>query len=170
MNTAALPAPPSDIARRKVAILEFKDSLFRTHSIDRNPIFFGNSRNNRFDSADDSYKVLYAGRDAFCAFVESFARAAGTRVITTAELKTLYPSRLDPERHGIALFQDRAPKLKELMRQSWYAPGPQRHLLAEIFEHYGFELIENHMVVSRKPAARARQEGLFQRRQWVHIF
>jgi hypothetical protein len=213
----AFPPPPTDIANRKVVLLEFQSSLFRTHGIDRNPIFFGRL-GNRFDGPDRSYKVLYAGRDAYCAFIETLASAAGTRVITTTELKAkalaemkparalrlidltqsgtlvrigadarlfsgdhavsqlwsqalhdhpigadglLYPSRLDPERHGIALFEDRAPRLKELTRQSWYAPGPQRHLLAEIFEHYGFELIETHVVVPRKPAAAARQDELF---------
>lgn len=218
MKLEAFPPPPWDIAKRKVVLLEFQDSLFRTHRIDRNPIFFGRSGNNRFDAADHSYKVLYAGRDAHCAFIETLASAAGTHVITTTELKIkalselkptralrlidltqsgtlvrigadarlfsgdhtvsqlwsqalhdhpiaadglLYPSRLDPQRHGIAIFEDRAPKLKELMRQSWYAPGPQRHLLAEIFEHYRFELIETHVVTPRKPAAMARQDQLF---------
>jgi hypothetical protein len=63
----------------------------------------------------------------------------------------LYPSRLDPSRHGIALFEDRAPKLQELARQSWYAPGAQYRLLTEIVEHYQLDLIENHYVVGRKP-------------------
>jgi hypothetical protein len=40
----------------------------------------------------------------------------------------LYPSRLDPSRRAVALFLDRTPKLAELSRQSWYAPGPQRVL------------------------------------------
>jgi hypothetical protein len=194
----AFPPPPPDIGKRKVAVLEFRDRLFRTHNIDRNPIFFG-KLGNRFDAPDQSYGVLYAGGDAYCAFIETLASAAGTRVITTTALKAkalaemtperalrlidltqsgtlvrigadarlfsgdytvsqlwsralhdhpvaadglLYPSRLDPERRGNALFEDRAPRLKELMRQSWYAPGLQRYLLAEIAEHYGFELIE----------------------------
>jgi hypothetical protein len=67
----------------------------------------------------------------------------------------LYPSRLDPARQAIALFEDRAPRLKELSRQTCYAPGPQRHLLAEIAEHYKIELIENHALLhpkSRLPA------------------
>jgi hypothetical protein len=81
-----------------VVLLEFRDTLFRTHSIDRNPIFFGNSHQNRFDAPDDSYKVLYSGRDAYCAFVESFAWAAGTRVITTAELKARSLAELKPAR------------------------------------------------------------------------
>ena len=47
------------------------------------------------------------------------------------------------------------------MRQSWYASGAQRARLVEIVEHYRIELIENHLVVSRKPAASARQDELF---------
>jgi hypothetical protein len=57
----------------------------------------------------------------------------------------LYPSRLDPSRRAIALFLDRRAKFTELSRQSWYAPGPQRVLLAEIAEHYKIELIENEL-------------------------
>jgi hypothetical protein len=39
------------------------------------------------DFPDRSYEVLYAGRDAYCSFIETFGRAAGTRVITTTALK-----------------------------------------------------------------------------------
>jgi len=73
----------------------------------------------------------------------------------------LYLSRLDPARHALALFEDRAPKMVELSRQSWYAPGAQRHLLAELLDHYSLELIETRFVVPRKPASRARQHKLF---------
>jgi len=45
-----------------------------------------------------------------------------------------------------------------LSRQSWYAPGPQRVLLAAIAEHYKIELIENEFVADRKPV---RQETMF---------
>jgi hypothetical protein len=52
-------------------------------------------------------------------------------------------------RHAIVLYQDRAPKLVELSRQSWYAPGPQRRLLVEIIEHYKLDLIESHSVATQ---------------------
>jgi len=68
-------------------MVEFDESMFRTHSVRRGPVFFGSSGLNRFDSPDRSYKVLYAGRDPFCAFIETFGRAAGTNVITTTALK-----------------------------------------------------------------------------------
>ena len=51
------------------------------------PIFYGKTRRNRFDAPDGSYGVLYAGRDLYCAFIETFARAAGTRTITTTALR-----------------------------------------------------------------------------------
>jgi RES domain len=74
----------------------------------------------------------------------------------------LYPSRLDPLRQSVALFRDRKWKMVELSRQSWYAHGAQRILLAEIVEHYGIQLIENQYATSRKPVASVRQEGLFE--------
>jgi hypothetical protein len=72
----------------------------------------------------------------------------------------LYPSRLDPARQAIALFGDRAPNLVELSRQAWYAPGPQRNLLAQIAEHYKIELVENHFVAPRKPVSTAAKPEL----------
>ncbi|HWE51608.1 MAG TPA: RES family NAD+ phosphorylase [Bryobacteraceae bacterium] len=208
-----LPDPPPDFRSRDIPVIQFTDSLFRTHHISRNPIYFGRARSLRFDAPTGSYGVFYAGRDAFCAFIESMARIPGHRIVTTTQLKEralselvavrplrlvdltssgslvrigadarlfsgsyppaqrwsealhghpvnadglLYPSRLDPSHHGIALFEDRAPELRELMRQSWYAPGAQYRLLSEIIEHYKLDLIENHFVIARKPAVSGR--------------
>jgi hypothetical protein len=218
MDPGTLPGPPRELKKSSITVKEFGDSMFRSHGIHRGPVFFGKSGAHRFDAPDQSFGVLYAGRDPFSAFVETFTRAAGTRVITTtalerqalSELKAerplrlidltqsgalvrigadarlfsadheaaqkwskflhdhflrldgiLYPSRLDPEKHGIALFEDRAPAILNLSRESWYAPGPMRRLLAELMEHYELELIENRFVAPRKPAASARQQRLF---------
>jgi hypothetical protein len=218
VSLGGLPGPPAELKKSSITITEFSDSIFRTHSILRNPVFFGKSRSNRFDAPDRSFGVLYAGRDRFCAFIETFARAAGTRIITTTELERqalselkaarplrlidltqsgslmkigadarlfsddhaiaqqwskvlhdhplkpdgiLYPSRLDPEKHALALFEDRVPAILNLSRESWYAPGPMRHVLAELMEHYDLELIENRFVAPRKPVSRARQDRLF---------
>jgi hypothetical protein len=72
----------------------------------------------------------------------------------------LYPSRLDHKKQSVAIFDDRAPRLTELSRPSWYAPGPQRRLLVEIMEHYKIELIENRFVTPRKPISKAAKPGL----------
>lgn len=198
-------------------VTTFDDPMFRTHSLRRKPIFYGKTGVNRFDSPDGSYGVFYAGRDAFCAFIETFAKAAGSRIVTITELNQnalselkavralrlidltqsgalvrigadanlfcgthsvaqlwsralhehpcsadgiLYPSRLDPSRHSIVLFEDRAPKIIELDRQSWYATGSLRGKLAEIMDHYDLELIDDRFVTKRKPAARAIQSTL----------
>jgi hypothetical protein len=61
--------------------------MFRTHRLNQAPFFFGCTGSNRFDAPDKSYEVLYAGVDHFCAFIETFARTAGTRVVTTMALK-----------------------------------------------------------------------------------
>ena len=162
--------------------------LFRSHQIKRNPIHYGTSRIHRFDSPDGSYGVLYAGRDAYCAFIETFARSAGVRIVTTAELEARALSELKATRplnlidltqsgalarigadsrlfagdHSIAqLWSNALHELVELSRQSWYAPGPQRRLLVEIIEHYKLDLIESHSVAPRKPPAKARQEEMF---------
>lgn len=212
-----MPGPPPDVLGRKLTIIEFNDRMFRTHAINRSPIHFGRSRQHRFDSPDGSYGVLYAGRDEYCAFIETFARAAGSRTITTSELKNrclaelkaartlrladltqsgtlvrlgadarlfsgdhaisqawskafydhpfmldglLYPSRLDPARQALALFEGHAPKLVELNRQTWFATGPLRHVLAEIVEHYALAVIEEKVIPPRKPTSSAIQENL----------
>lgn len=217
MNPGPLPDPPGDLISRSITLVEFADAIFRTHGIHRNPLHFGKSCFNRFDSPDRSFGVLYAGRDPYCAFIETLARSAGTRIITTMELEKqalsklkpmrplrlidltisgtlvrigadarlfaseheisqlwskalhdhplepdglLYPSRLDPAKHALALFEDRVPKIVTLSRESWYAPG-QRQMLANLMEHYKLELIENRFVAPRKPASAARQDRLF---------
>ena len=215
MSLEALPAPPENVGKIYVSVVELAGPFFRTHGIKRGPLSPGNTGLNRFDAPDASYGVLYLGCDAHCAFVGTFAHASGTRTVTTAALKNralsqlkptrplrlidlagsgalvrigvdsrlfagdyqraqlwsmalhdhpakadglLYPSRLDPSRRAVALFLDRHWKFAELSRQSWYAPGPQRVLLAEIAEHYKIELIENEFVASRKPV---RQQTMF---------
>jgi hypothetical protein len=202
------PGPPKDLAARKIPLVRFRDSLFRTHHISHTPIYFGNAARHRFDAPDGSYGVLYTGRDPYCAFIETFGRPAGSRIITTAALieraltemqavrplrlidltgsgslvrlgadarlfsgayetsrlwskalhdhpahpdGLLYPSRLDPARQSVALFGGRDVQFSELSRQSWYATGPQRLLLARIVEHYRMDLIESRTIVQRRP-------------------
>ena len=98
MNLGPTPLPQSDLASRPVTIIEYGDSIFRTHSIHRRPIHYGKSKQNRFGSPDGSYGVFYAARDPFCAFIETFARAAGTLIVTTTELESKALAELRPER------------------------------------------------------------------------
>ena len=93
-----MPKPPADPAGIRVAIVELKDSLYRTHSIHRSPLSPGPAGLNRFDAPDGSYQVLYLARDEFCAFIETFTHTAGTRIVTTAALKAKALSELKPKR------------------------------------------------------------------------
>ena len=98
MSLEALPAPPENVGKIYVSVVELAGPFFRTHGIKRGPLSPGNTGLNRFDAPDASYGVLYLGCDAHCAFIETFAHASGTRTITTAALKSRALSQLKPTR------------------------------------------------------------------------
>jgi hypothetical protein len=81
------PEPPSDLRDRTLPMLSLGGSLFRTHHRDHDPLYFGRTGRNRFDDPLASYSVLYAGRDLFAAFIETFGQETGIRTVTTEELK-----------------------------------------------------------------------------------
>jgi hypothetical protein len=216
VNPGTLPAPPADLARRRVTLVNFADPFFRTHRINLNPVHYGKRCTSRFDDPNQDYGVLYAGVDEFCAFIETFTRAAGIQIVSTTALEQnalsrlttdrpirlvdltqsgslvrigadarlfsgdhstsrlwsralhdlptkpdgiLYPSRLDPKRHALAIFEDRAPKIITLNRESWFAPGKMRILLAKVMQHYTLDLIENRFVAQRKPPSSTGRQG-----------
>jgi hypothetical protein len=81
------PEPPSDFHGRTLPIVPHGGSLFRTH-LDRDaPLFFGRTGRNRFDDPLGIYGVLYAARDPFGAFIETFGQETGTRTVGAGELK-----------------------------------------------------------------------------------
>lgn len=83
------PEPPADLAQRSplVITLPVGTRLSRIHKSGENPLFFGRTRRNRFDSPDGTYGVLYTGMDEFCSFIETFGQATGNSLVTTAALK-----------------------------------------------------------------------------------
>jgi hypothetical protein len=99
VSQRSCPRPPADLAGKELTFLEFTGAMFRTHRLNHSPFFFGHTGLNRFDPPDNSYEVLYAGLDAFCAFIETFASAAGTRIVTTTALKE----------HALTEFKARRP-------------------------------------------------------------
>lgn len=58
----------------------------RIHLCDYAPMYFGNSRQNRFDSKEQSFGVLYLARQLNGSFVEVFCRAK-ERHVTAARLE-----------------------------------------------------------------------------------
>ncbi len=64
--------PPDDLAERDLITVEWTSPLYRVHRIDRNAVFFGRTRNNRFDDPSQEFGVLYAAEDVHGAFAETF--------------------------------------------------------------------------------------------------
>jgi RES domain len=92
------PDPPSDLRLRKLPIVEFGDVLHRTHRRDRTAVFFGRSGRNRFDDPQNEYGVLYAARDPYGAFIETFGQSTGNASISTAGLARYSLARLAAQR------------------------------------------------------------------------
>jgi len=80
------PGPPDDLARRDLPLVSVSGHLFRVHRTHHAPLFFGKTRDNRFDDPRGEYGVLYAGASAACAFIEAFAEPLDIPFVTRAQL------------------------------------------------------------------------------------
>jgi len=69
-----LPPPPGDFSRFELPLRQISGSWFRSHLVDRSPIYYGRNGRYRFDDPDRSYGVLYVADDAHGAFVETFGQ------------------------------------------------------------------------------------------------
>jgi len=72
--------------------------LYRIHAAKQAPLYFGKTKDNRFDAPAGEYGVLYAAFTPQGAFVETFGHDTGTRVLDERELSaralaTIHPSR-----------------------------------------------------------------------------
>lgn len=81
------PEPPPDFRSRSLPIIAHGGTLFRTHLRGVAPLYFGRSGRNRFDDPMGKYGVLYAARDQFGAFIETFGQETGVRTVGVGELK-----------------------------------------------------------------------------------
>lgn len=86
------PEPPEDLAQRPLPIRTIASGTiwYRLHPLayEERPLYFGRGREHRFAAPADEYGVLYAGDSPHCAFVETFGRELGIRVVTEAVLRT----------------------------------------------------------------------------------
>ena len=81
------PEPPPDFHLRTLPVITHGGSLFRTHLHSAAPLYFGRTARNRFDDPAGIYGVLYAARDPFGAFIETFGQETGNRTVGVGELK-----------------------------------------------------------------------------------
>jgi hypothetical protein len=70
----------------------------RIHSKADDPVFFGKTGGNRFDSPDASFGVMYVGLDEHCAFIEVFGHNTGKNVVTRDALERRHISYLKTNR------------------------------------------------------------------------
>jgi hypothetical protein len=90
------PEPPADLHNKALPIITHGGSLFRTHLRSDAPFYFGRTGRNRFDDPLGEYGVLYAARDAFGAFIETFGQATGRRTVGVGDLKNRYLTEFYP--------------------------------------------------------------------------
>jgi hypothetical protein len=70
----------------------------RLHRKDKDPIFYGRTLANRFDSPNQSFGVLYIASDVHCAFIETFGQATGIHSVTENDLRDRSLAELRPLR------------------------------------------------------------------------
>src|ERR1035437_6555819 len=116
------PEPPSDYHRRTLPIITHGGSLFRTHPHTAPPFYFGRTGRNRFDDPLGQYSVLYAARDVFGAFIETFGQETGVRSVGVGDLKN----------RRLTEFYPASPlRLVDLVSPRWLAGmGADRRLFA----------------------------------------
>ncbi|MFB9265081.1 RES family NAD+ phosphorylase [Bradyrhizobium erythrophlei] len=83
------PLPPDDLDRRRPRLVRLRRGavVHRFYTAKYDPIFFDTSRLGRLNAPDGSYGVLYAAREPFGAFAETFLRVPGRTLIDTGLLR-----------------------------------------------------------------------------------
>lgn len=89
------PEPPADLHERRPVITDGAGPWPRLHPGGLATIHFGRdpSRSGRFGAPEGEYGVMYAAEDEYGAFVETFGRDTGVRVIDEADLMERGPPR-----------------------------------------------------------------------------
>jgi hypothetical protein len=96
-STGPLPPPPPALQKQDLPLLSFGATLFRIFRTDRDPAFWGKTRDNRFDSPAAEFGVLYAATDQYGAFIETCGGLLN-RTVTTSFLGARGWARVIPAR------------------------------------------------------------------------
>jgi hypothetical protein len=84
---ATLPAPPADLATRKLPLVTVKGLLYRIHRTVHQWRYFGNNVSERFDDPLGQYGVLYGANQPDAAFTEVFLRNLALMVVAEVDLR-----------------------------------------------------------------------------------
>lgn len=89
------PLPVDDLQRRPLPLIVTGQSWYRIHRIGDDALHFGESGGSRFDAPGREFGVLYAGSDAYCAFIETLGRRIGERNVHVHDLRARMLVRID---------------------------------------------------------------------------
>ena len=91
------PDPPRDLETMEPLLTQLPMGaiLSRLHARGKNPLFYGRTGGNRFDSPDRSYGVLYAALDEHCSFIETYGQTTGIRTVTATALEGRHLAHLE---------------------------------------------------------------------------
>lgn len=84
------PQPPADIAARdpEIVVLPLGEKLHRFYTAAYQPIHFDKTRGGRLNSPNGSYGVMYASKEIYGAFAETFLRHPGKTLLELAFVKS----------------------------------------------------------------------------------
>jgi hypothetical protein len=77
---------PPDFDRRRLHVVRRSGPWQRLHPEEFSALYFGKSRENRFDDPESEYGVLYVAEDELGAFVETFLRNPELTLVARDEL------------------------------------------------------------------------------------
>jgi hypothetical protein len=82
------PQPPPDLVDRSlpIKVAPAGTLVFRLHRLEHEPLYFGRLRTGRFDAPNGEFGVLYLGASDRAAFIETFGRTLGVRVVAMSDL------------------------------------------------------------------------------------
>ena len=92
------PLPPGDLAHRRLPIIEAVGPWLRLHRLHHGPLYFGRTRENRFDDPRQEFGVLYAAETLDGAFIETFGRNPGLNTVSERQLSQRSLTRIEVTR------------------------------------------------------------------------
>ncbi len=134
------PFPPDDLTDRRPRTIRLRRGtiLHRFYTAEYEPIFFDPSRLGRLNSPDGSYGVLYAAREAFGAFAETFLRQPGRTLIDAGLLRRKAYVRLEVTT-GLTLVRLAGPGLGILGATAEVVHGGLPYDVPQAWSHALFE-------------------------------
>jgi len=80
------PEPPANLREQKLPVIQIQQPWFRIYKSHHNPLYFGQTGDNRFDAPAQEFGVMYIASDPHGAFMETFGSQTGIRVVSASEL------------------------------------------------------------------------------------